>query len=389
MDRRGSMYDPLIVDTFAKVHSIAPKESLRKGPPSEVLNTIAHLRRAPNAEREFATLDEITASADEMLSVYELAQSLAGHVSISDAGDVIAKHLRRLIPSSLCVFYLYDRVADELDARHVVGDGTSLIRGLRISLGQRLSGWVAANRQTISNSDASLDLGEVARSAALRLRSCISTPLVSSGDLVGVLSLYSTKSNGFNDDHRRIIEVVARQIAHTFARAIEFDSLSRRDSLTGLPPVEQLEKVLQAALQNEVAPSGRHALLFVEVPDLKAINVKHGRSAGDEVLRHVVRHSRAGLRVADILFRNTGDDFVALLSATDGETAEIVAERVRQRISKNPVQVGSGISLTIQANVIAVASPRDGECVKDLLSAARQRRADHHAPHSNPSAIIH
>src|SRR5439155_25115001 len=210
-------------------------------------------------------------------------------------------------------------------------------------------------------------------------------PLLSNDDLVGVLSLYSTKSNGFNDDHRRIIEVVARQIAHTFARAVEFDSSSRRDSLTGLPPVEQLEKVLQSALKNEVPSDGRHALLFVEVNDLKAINVKHGRSAGDEVLRHVVRHARAGLRVADILFRNSGDDFVAFLSATDGDTAEVVAERVRQRISKNPVLVGSGISLTIEANVIAVSSPRDGRSVKDLLSTARQRRLDRHA--SQP--IVH
>jgi len=385
MDRRGSMYDPLIIDTFARVHAIAPREVPRNGPPSEVLNTIARSRRTVIPEHEAASLDEITASADEMLSVYELAQSLAGHVSISDAGDVIAKHLRRLIPSSLCVFYLYDRISDDLEARHVVGDGTSLIRGMRIAIGQRLSGWVAANRQTISNSDASLDLGDAARSAVLRLRSCISTPLISNDNLVGVLSLYSTKSNGFNDDHRRIIEVVARQIGHTFERAIEFDSSSRRDSLTGLPPVEQLEKVLQSAMRNGVAENARHALLFVEVADLKAINMKHGRSAGDEVLRHVVRHARAGLRVADILFRNSGDDFVAFLSATDGETAEIVAERVRQRILMNPVLVGSGISLTIQANVTAVSSPRDGHSIKDLLSAAKERTSNHHAAQSGPS----
>src|SRR5262249_31472866 len=237
-----------------------------------------------------------------------------------------------------------DRAADELEARHVVGDGASLIRGIRISLGQRLSGWVAANRQTISNSDASLDLGDAAKSSVLRLRSCISTPLVSHNNLIGVLSLYSTKSNGFNEDHRRIIEVVGRQIAHTFASAVEFDSSSRRDSLTGLPPVEQLEKVLQSAVQVEATENGRHALLFVEGAERKANNLKHGRGVGDEVLRHVVRHARAGLRVADILFRNTGDDFVAFLSATDGETAERVAERIRERITKNPVSVGAGIS---------------------------------------------
>jgi diguanylate cyclase (GGDEF)-like protein len=343
-----------------------------------VLNTIAHSRRAATTEHESATLDEITASADEMLAVYELARALAGHVSIADAGDVIAKHLRRLIPSSLCVFYLYDRRSDELEAQHVVGDGTPIVRGMRIALGQRLSGWVAANRQTISNSDAALDLGDAAKSPSLRLRSCISTPLISSDQLVGVLSLYSTKANSFSDDHRRIIEVVARQIAHTFARAIEFDSSSRRDSLTGLPHVEQLEKLVQSAAENE------SALLFIDIADLKGINLEHGRAAGDEVLRHVVRHARAGLRVADILFRHTGDDFIAFLSATDGDTAETVAERVRSRISQHPVVFGSGVSVKVQAIVTAVSSPRDGLSLKDLLSLVRQRGASQSSLYSGP-----
>jgi len=91
VERRGSMYDPLIVDTFTKIHSAAPKEIPRIGPPSDVLNTIARSRRLVADEHQSATLDEITASADEMLSVYELARALAGHVSIADAGDVIAK----------------------------------------------------------------------------------------------------------------------------------------------------------------------------------------------------------------------------------------------------------------------------------------------------------
>src|SRR5258705_2574490 len=147
-----------------------------------------------------------------MLTVYELARALTGHVSLDDAGEAIAKHVGRLIPSSLCVFYLYDRASDELEARHAVGEGASLVRGMRIVLGQRLSGWVAANRQTIFNSDANLDFGGAAKSHILRLRSCISTSLVFDDELVGVLSLYSAEVDGFADDHKRIIEAVARQI---------------------------------------------------------------------------------------------------------------------------------------------------------------------------------
>jgi two-component system NarL family sensor kinase len=227
------MYDPMVVDTFFKFHLTVSSEIPRQGPPSEVLNTIARSRQAAPASDRSATPDEITSSADEMLTVHDLARALAGQVSLSDAGDVIAKHLRRLIPSSLCVLYFYDRATDELEAKHAVGEGGAQVRGLRIALGQRLSGWVAANRQTISNSDARLDLSGAVASQPSKLRSCLSAPLLSDGELVGVLTLYSAEVNGFNEDHKRIIEAIARQIAHPLQGAAEFDGMSRRNALTG------------------------------------------------------------------------------------------------------------------------------------------------------------
>ena len=39
-----------------------------------------------------ASLDEIAASTEETLVLYDLAIGLAGHVDLGDVGDVIAKH---------------------------------------------------------------------------------------------------------------------------------------------------------------------------------------------------------------------------------------------------------------------------------------------------------
>src|SRR4029079_10635471 len=104
---------------------------------------------------------------------------------------------------------------DELCAAHAAGENVSQFSGVRIPRGQRLTGWVAANKQTILNSDPVLDLGEAGGSIRPRLCSCLSTPLISDGELVGVLTLYSAQQNAFAEDHRRIIEVVARQVAQT------------------------------------------------------------------------------------------------------------------------------------------------------------------------------
>ncbi len=372
-ERRGTMYDPMIIDTFFKVHATSPKELPRHGPPSDVLNTIVHSRRSVALEQSSATLDEIVTSADEMLTLYELSRALAGHVGLSDAGDVIAKHLRRLIPSSTCVFFIYDELAAELEARHVVGDAATVVRGTRIALGQRLSGWVGANRQTIRNSDAALDLGDTAQTSRSTLKSCLSTPMLIDDELVGVLSLYSEDPQGFNEGHQRILEALARQIGLTLKSATEFDRASRRDALTGLPNLKQLERYVDTAGVEHATEHAAFTLLFINVVGLRGINVTHGRVVGDAALCHVVRHVTASLRVADILFRYGSDEFVALLNDTGSDTAKAIVNRVIDSIRTNPLPLQGKSPLPIDVCVMDASSPRDGNSLPALIEAAKSR----------------
>jgi len=379
-ERRGSMYDPLVVDMFVRVHKAIEPGQIEAGPPQRALKEIASARKTTGAQTKVPVLAEIAASADEMLTLYELAQGLAGQITLNQAGDIIARHLRRLIPASLSVFYVNDRLTGELEARHAVGDGAQTVAGLRIPLGQRLSGWVGANRQTIANSDAILDLGDAARAHALALKCCLSTPLLSSDQLVGVLSLYSPEANGFTEDHRRIVEAVAPQIANAFERAVEFDASMRLGELNGLPSLSQLERILLSHSAASGQNLAEYALLVIEVVGFRQVSLTYGRPAGDEVLRHVVRMSRTALRLADTLFRSTADEFVALLATADFKTAELVAERVRASIASQPLTI-DGSQILVAATVTPLSSSHDGLSVRDLLSAVRR-----HQPSPDPSS---
>jgi len=153
-ERRGIMYDPLVVDTFVRVHRTIAPETATAQTSHQVLDGIASARGCDSESTNNALSHTTTNTAGaEILSLHELAQALAGRVNLRDATDVVSRHLSRLIPSSLCVFYLHDYVADDLVARHANGTEGSALVGVRIPIGQRLSGWVAANRQTILNSD--------------------------------------------------------------------------------------------------------------------------------------------------------------------------------------------------------------------------------------------
>jgi len=221
LQRRGVMYDPLIVDSFISAYKDITPENQLSATSLKGLQESSSSNPLALPQSTTPPLDEIAASADEMLTLYELAQSVSTQDGLVEICDAVMAHLRRLVPFALSIVFVYDESTDELEARHALGHATPL--GLKIQLGRRLSGWVAANKQTIVNADPILDLGELARRSTPRLRSCLSTPLASDDNLVGVLTLYSGNVDGFTEDHRRIVEKVAQQVAPLLGAACQPD----------------------------------------------------------------------------------------------------------------------------------------------------------------------
>src|SRR3982751_2915497 len=72
LERRATMYDPLIVDTFIRVHPEIAPELPSPGSSRRALTEIAGGPGAATASLGSPRLEEIAASADEMLTLYEL-----------------------------------------------------------------------------------------------------------------------------------------------------------------------------------------------------------------------------------------------------------------------------------------------------------------------------
>jgi diguanylate cyclase (GGDEF)-like protein/putative nucleotidyltransferase with HDIG domain len=368
-ERRGNMYDPLIVDTFVRVHKEIAPQPVATTLSRDTLREITELSAVPLASGKQTQLEGITASADEVVTLFELARGMSGATTVGAGGEVLGKHLRRLIPFAQSALFLYDAATDELVAQYASGDASPLIKGLRVSLGQRLSGWVAANRQIIVNSDPALDLGEAARTLEPRLRSALSVPLIAENELVGVLTLYATAHEAFTEEHRRIAGSVARQVGPAFRSMGEFEHSAKRDTVTGLPNLKQLERIVDAASGGNVAAHARITLLLIDVVHLDAINAQYGRMLGDETLRFVVKHARAGLRAADILFRYGNDEFVALLNDVSLEAAKAIAVQISQSIRGSALKSESGDRVVVDVRVTPLVA--ESGSVGEHLATAR------------------
>jgi diguanylate cyclase (GGDEF)-like protein len=301
-----------------------------------------------------------------MLMLFELARALGGEKSIAASGDIVAVHLRQFLPSTICVFFKYDPKHDELVVAYASGDAAYVLNGARIGLGERLSGWVAANRQTILNSDPALDLSEELRASLPTLRSCISSPLLAADELVGVLTLYSSQASVFNEEHQRIIEVVGRQVGPLFKKAM------LQDDATICAPFDVPESTDQwpSAPTDDFRSFGvrnRFTLLFIRVIDLAELSRMGGRALAEEIMRHIARKATEALRLADVLCRCDPDGFVAFLDDADSEMGEAVARRIRDDFRNNPLPVPGNQATTAKVSVRCVSAPQDGKSLHDLI----------------------
>src|SRR5688572_2600276 len=216
-DRRGTMYDPLVVDTFIEAYpeiaglaQTAGQQARSLLDPSETTVT------AP----AIGPLEEIRASAADNQALSWARQSVLEASSTIDAMNTLTQCVRQLTPSMVCTYFQYMPAADELVCVYASGDDNRALVGLTIRPGERVTGWVAANRKAISNSDAMLDLGESATLVKPQPRSTISAPVVlgNEGDLHGVLTGYSSRIDPFSHRHVYAFEQLAEALSQHFAK---------------------------------------------------------------------------------------------------------------------------------------------------------------------------
>jgi diguanylate cyclase (GGDEF)-like protein len=129
------------------------------------------------------------------------------------------------------------------------------------------------------------------------------------------------------------------------------------DSLTGLwnrrSILETLDKDL-ARSQREGRPL---AVLVMDLDHFKLVNDTHGHQAGDAVLREAARRIRSTVRRYDTVGRYGGEEFLAVLPSTDLAGGMAQAERIRQALAGERVEV-SGASLEVTCS-IGVSAWRD------------------------------
>jgi diguanylate cyclase (GGDEF)-like protein len=184
---------------------------------------------------------------------------------------------------------------------------------------------------------------------------------------VGVLSVYSPQQGAFSEDHKRIIEVIGRQVSKVIKQSLESQRLKaavERDSDTGLPHREALEGFVSAELES-ATPADSLSIILVEITP-NSIN-KLGAQQTASSLDAVIGEIRGALRAADVLFRYSDEEFIALLAQTEQRSAQLVAGRMSAALSKLSTEDRPAVLTGVST------APTDGITLEALVQTARAR----------------
>ena len=306
LDRRSSMYDPMVVDAFIKLQPVLFRRRKVDRP-----RPLLQLERIPRLADPRDPLPWASDFGDEV-SLFRVYQILADATDRpwQDTADLVLHRLSCVIPFDSAVVLTYDSTIDELVCETVQGNSLAALKGRKLKVGQGLSGWVAAHKRTVVNSPGALDSDDGPSAILKEYLSSMSAPIMKGDNLVGVVTLYPLRPEAFMRRHAEIIEGVASHLAPILRRrrSVGQSSLLLQAGQLAAPHLDQYSRQFL-----ERRSSNGLFLLVLRVAS--SIDATHW------TLSHMVGEIYANLRGGDLVFVCDEHTFVCLIADGDGVSA--------------------------------------------------------------------
>jgi diguanylate cyclase (GGDEF)-like protein len=233
--------------------------------------------------------------------------------------DRLCREVERLAPGTICSILSVD---SEGSLHPVAGPSLpqhyhDAIDGLCIGPQAGSCGTAAFLRQGVTVTDIENDplwSDFKTLAAPLGLKACWSSPIISSGRVIGTFAFYYRESRGPTDFECEIVGkcLPLCQIAFERDRAQrDNERLLYTDTLTGLHNRACFERALP-----EPTLGGGSALLLIDIDDLKLVNDTFGHGTGDCLIR-TIAHRLSEAAAPHRAFRIGGDELAVLADTSD------------------------------------------------------------------------
>ena len=161
-----------------------------------------------------------------------------------------------------------------------------------------------------------------------------------------------------------------RQTTLTSRRKIEH--LTFIDALTNVYNYRYLDRRLDEEIRLCKRFKTSLSVVYLDMDGFKRVNDDFGHQVGNAVLAEIGSLLKVGARATDLVGRMGGDEFLVILPGTSRDEAQIVSERILQRLEGHAYQVEEKRIEGIRASVGVASFPYDCADKASLIAAADQ-----------------
>ncbi|HLH30722.1 MAG TPA: HD domain-containing phosphohydrolase [Terriglobia bacterium] len=380
----GRAYDPAVVETF--IQHIEQIEDAGRAVVVERTDVwgIKEVETSTSSMRPLERVQPVVTyskalNADpfiqrELYSVFEFARADFHCLNPTEIFSFMGRRLSNLIGFDTAVFYAADLENGRVRATHAIGEHAEFFKDLSLPLEQKLTGWVAANNQSLCNLPPFPDfLNFPEPKPAFQISAIV--PINHQNKILGAISLYRTEIAKFTEQEFRRLEIIASQVAVTLARCNEtvenIDSLT--DETTGLPNSLQLYLMFDSVAVDASRYAYPLTVLSIHVEELPAIRKQWGHFSGDEAIRATANYIRKELRETDLLVRFAVDEFVAITPKMSTVQAENLKSRLQNDLDRFNFAVRAQTKISLRVAIGISEFPQDGTDVQSLVNLAASR----------------
>jgi diguanylate cyclase (GGDEF)-like protein len=379
----GKSYDPAIVAAFVENlprleqagRDVGSDEEDPWGIREQFKKETPVLRPLENAQPILIyskTLRGDGQSQRDLFSVFEFARADIHYLSAKDVLTFMGGKLTDLITFDAGVFYVADLESSTVVAKHVVGPESGPLLNFSMSLEQKLSGWAAANNESLPNLPPEPDFSYW-EGEKPTFQFSIVAPMNTGKVVLGAVTLYRKSNTKFTDEERRRLELVASQTGVALSKCGKSNQDNAMvDSLTGLPNGYQLYFMFDQVAIDASRFDYTIALLSIRLDDAK-LRRRWGHAVGDEAVRSVATYLSKEIRETDLLVRYANDEFIILVPRVDLEKAEGLKSRFQDELDHFRFQVRPGTYASLPVSIGISMFPSDGSTLDALISSAEWR----------------
>lgn len=204
------------------------------------------------------------------------------------------------------------------------------------------------------------------------IRSLICVPLISKGNVLGIVLIEHSMPNAFNSDNVRLLEIISQQVGIAIENARlyqQMHDLAIRDGLTGAYNRLYFQDHLETEFRKAQEENYSLSLLIFDIDHFKKFNDTYGHLFGDLVIKNIAAYIMKKLRKEDIFARYGGEEFVILMPHTTLEQVLDKAEELRKGIG-SLVITDKEISASVTISVGVSTYPDTADSQVTLLKSA-------------------